>query len=76
MELKNKIISKLHNYMILPAFLLFSIFFIYPLFKGIGLSLTDYDGMTKANFVGFDNFIEFFKDHRAMNDVKTTILFA
>ncbi len=76
MELKNKIISKLHNFMILPAFLLFSIFFIYPLLKGIGLSLTDYDGMTKANFVGFDNFIEFFKDHRAMNDVKTTILFA
>ena len=76
MELKNKIISKLHNFMILPAFLLFSIFFIYPLLKGIGLSLTDYDGMTKANFVGFNNFIEFFKDHRAMNDVKTTILFA
>lgn len=76
MLLKNKVISKLHNYMIVPAFLLFSIFFIYPLFRGIGLSLTDYDGMTKANFVGLDNFVEFFKDKRALNDVKTTILFA
>lgn len=76
MTLKNKVISKLHNYMIVPAFLLFTIFFIYPLLRGIGLSLTDYDGMTKANFVGLDNFIEFFKDKRALSDVKTTVLFA
>lgn len=62
--------------MIVPAFLLFTIFFIYPLLRGIGLSLTDYDGMTKANFVGLDNFIEFFNDKRALNDMKTTMLFA
>jgi len=76
MLLKNRIISKLHYYMIVPAFLLFTIFFIYPLLRGIGLSLTDYDGMTKANFVGLDNFIEFFNDKRALNDMKTTMLFA
>lgn len=76
MILKDKIISKLHNYMILPAFLLFVIFFIYPLIRGIGLSLTDYDGMTKPNFVGLSNFISFFHDKRAMSDVGTTLLFA
>jgi raffinose/stachyose/melibiose transport system permease protein len=32
--------------------------------------------MTKANFVGLDNFIEFFNDKRALNDMKTTMLFA
>lgn len=76
MLLKNKLISKLHHFMIVPAFLLFTIFFIYPLFRGIGLSLTDYDGMTKANFVGLNNFFDFFTDKRAINDVKTTLLFA
>lgn len=71
-----KVTAKLHYFMILPAFILFSIFFIYPLFNGIGLSLTDYDGMTRANFIGLNNFIEFFKDKRAINDVLNTVLFA
>lgn len=62
--------------MIFPAFLLFSVFFIYPLLKGIGLSMTDYNGMTKANFIGLSNFFEFFKDRRAINDVFNTLLFA
>ncbi|GKX30345.1 putative ABC transporter permease protein AmyD [Vallitalea longa] len=76
MFLRNKIVSKLHNFMILPAFILFFIFFIYPLIKGIGLSLTDYDGMTKANFIGLKNFVDFFHDSRAKNDVINTVLFA
>lgn len=71
-----KIVSKLHHVMILPAFILFAIFFIYPLFRGIGLSLTDYDGISEPNFVGMENFIEFFGDKRALNDVKTTLFFA
>lgn len=74
--LVNKIKSKLHLFMILPAFLLFSVFFIYPLLRGIGLSLTDYDGMTKAHFIGLKNFFDFFKDRRAINDVFNTLIFA
>lgn len=76
MILIKKVVSKLHYFMIVPAFLLFTIFFVYPLFRGIGLSLTDYDGMTTAHFVGLQNFIEFFKDSRAKNDVINTVLFA
>jgi raffinose/stachyose/melibiose transport system permease protein len=71
---KNKI--GLHTFMALPAFLLFSVFFLYPLIKGIGMSLTDWDGISKASFIGLDNFKEFFKDLRAINDIKTTVLFA
>jgi raffinose/stachyose/melibiose transport system permease protein len=66
----------LHTFMAIPAFVLFSIFFLYPLMKGIGMSLTDWDGISKANFIGLDNFIEFFKDARAMNNIKTTLIFA
>lgn len=62
--------------MAVPAFLLYFLFFIYPLIKGIGMSFTDWDGIGKANFIGLKNFIDFFKDARAMSDIKTTVLFA
>lgn len=76
MKLISKIESKLHLFMILPAFLLFFTFFIYPLLKGVGLSMTDYDGITKANFIGLKNFFDFFKDRRAITDIWNTMLFA
>lgn len=66
----------LHTFMALPAFALFSVFFLYPLVKGIGMSLTDWDGISKAKFIGLDNFIRFFHDKRAINDIKTTLIFA
>ncbi len=66
----------LHTFMALPAFILFAVFFLYPLTKGITMSLTDYNGISKANFIGFDNFVQFFNDKRAMNDIKTTLIFA
>lgn len=66
----------LHTFMAIPAFVLYSVFFLYPLMKGIGMSLTDWDGISNAEFIGFKNFIKFFKDTRAINDIKTTILFA
>lgn len=72
----NNISTKLHYLMVLPAIMLFSVFFIYPLFRGIGLSLTDYNSISAPHFVGIKNFINFFKDDRAINDVKNTIFFA
>lgn len=62
--------------MILPAFLLFSVFFLYPLVRGIGMSMTDWDGIKEAKFIGLKNFVAFFHDKRALSDVKTTLLFA
>lgn len=64
------------QYMSLPAMLLFGIFFLYPLLSGIGMSLTDWDGMGEAAFVGLDNFVRFFSDKRAMGDIRTTVIFA
>lgn len=62
--------------MAVPAFLLYSIFFIYPLIKGIGMSFTDWDGISAPTFIGLKNFVDFFKDTRALSDIKTTVLFA
>jgi raffinose/stachyose/melibiose transport system permease protein len=66
----------LHKFMAVPALILFSVFFIYPLLNGIGLSLTDYNSISKPNFIGIKNFINFFKDDRARNDVVNTVFFA
>ena len=64
------------QFLSLPALLLFSVFFVYPLLRGIGMSLSDWDGMGAAKFVGLKNFLDFFSDQRAMQDIKTTLIFA
>ncbi|MCE5342422.1 MAG: sugar ABC transporter permease [Eubacteriales bacterium] len=66
----------LTEFMSLPALLLFCTFFVYPLLKGVQMSLTDWDGMGEATFVGLANFTRFFQDSRAMGDIRTTLIFA
>ncbi|GKU76490.1 carbohydrate ABC transporter permease [Paenibacillus sp. L3-i20] len=72
----HKMWGNLHHFMAVPAILLFGLFFLYPLAQGIGISLTDSNGITAPNFVGLQNFVDFFKDDRARNDVLITIYFA
>jgi len=66
----------LHLWMAAPAALLFAIFFLYPLGRGVWLSLTDWDGLRAARFVGLANFAAFLGDGRAMRDLATTLAFA
>lgn len=66
----------LTQWMSLPALLLYCLFFVYPLLKGVGMSLTDWDGMGEAHFIGLANFSRFFQDPRAMGDIRTTLIFA
>lgn len=40
------------------------------------MSLTDWDGISRANFIGLRNFFDFFKDSRAIADIKNTLIFA
>jgi N-acetylglucosamine transport system permease protein len=48
---------------ILPTLLLYLVFTVYPMFKGMYLSLFDWSGGSETyNFVGLDNFREMFKD--------------
>ena len=64
------------QFLSLPALILFGVFFVSPLLKGIGMSMTNWDGMGEAKFVGLKNFVDFFSDERAMHDIKTTLIFA
>jgi raffinose/stachyose/melibiose transport system permease protein len=65
-----------HIYMALPAFLLFVLFFLFPLTRGVWLSFTEWDMFSEPKFIGFDNYQQFFSDERALHDVQTTVLFA
>ncbi|WP_340397235.1 sugar ABC transporter permease [Paenibacillus sp. FSL E2-0202] len=71
-----KIWNNMHYFMALPAILLFGLFFIYPLMQGIGISLTDSNGISPPSFIGLQNFIDFFTDARAKRDVYNTVFFA
>ena len=64
------------QYLSLPSLCLYTVFFVYPLIKGIGMSFTNWNGMGQASFVGMENYIDFFSDMRAMNDIRTTLIFA
>lgn len=72
----DQVTNQFHYVMAIPAVLLFSLFFLYPLGRGIWLSLTDWNGFSHPNFIGVANFLQFFRDRRAMHDVLTTVSFA
>ncbi|WP_082232233.1 carbohydrate ABC transporter permease [Halobacillus massiliensis] len=48
---------------LIPTFIMFSIFTLYPLFNGLYSSFFDWSGASQAKiFVGFDNYIRLFND--------------
>jgi alpha-1,4-digalacturonate transport system permease protein len=47
---------------IAPSMLLFSIFFLLPLFLSVGFSFTNYDGWKTLTFCRLDNYLELFSD--------------
>jgi len=65
-----------HRYMAVPALVLFSLFFLYPLSRGVWTSFTAWDGFSTPKFIGFANYKEFFQDDRALRDIRNTVLFA
>lgn len=66
-----------HYFFTLPALLLYTVFFIYPMINGFLYSLTDWDGLGKTRqFIGFDNYGELFKDDRIRNSLGFTFKYA
>lgn len=73
-----KLYGKLNEYthfiFTLPALILYTIFFTYPMLSGLYYSLTDWNGFSRNyNFVGIANFIKIFKDSRIKNSLGFTI---
>jgi len=68
--------ERLHLFMAVPALLLFAVFFVVPLVRGINISLTDWTGLTPSyHYVGLRNFAEFFRDARAVHALRVTLIF-
>ena len=65
-----------HRYMAVPALVLFSLFFLYPLSRGVWTSFTAWDGFSTPKFIGLANYKAFFQDSRALRDIQNTVLFA
>ncbi len=63
-------------YMTIPAVLLFFIFHTYPALNGIFYSFTNWRGFGDWNFVGLRNYLNVFKDSRALDSYFFTIKFA
>ena len=68
--------SHIYYYMIIPAVVLFFTFHTYPALQGIFYSFTNSKGYGTYNFVGLKNYINLFKDGRALHAYIFTFKFA
>lgn len=62
--------------LILPNFLIFTIFIIVPAIFGIYYSLTDWSGIGDLNFIGLENYAELLGDTRFWLSVRQTFIYA
>lgn len=66
--MKTKKISKAFVVMVVPAVILYSVFFVIPVLSGIYYSLTDWDGISKSfQLTGLQNFQNVIRDERFRN---------
>ncbi|WP_379161490.1 carbohydrate ABC transporter permease [Paenibacillus sp. sgz5001063] len=73
-----KISKKLYSYyLIWPALLIYSIFFVFPALTGLYYSFTDWRlDRDTIKFVGWDNFERIFTDKTLLLAIKNTFIFA
>ncbi|MCC3356869.1 carbohydrate ABC transporter permease [Bacillus sp. REN16] len=58
---------------ILPAFILYVVFAIYPILQSFYYSVMDWNGFNEMTFIGLDNFKKLFTDPLFWNSVKNNI---
>lgn len=61
---------------VLPALLLFSVFFLVPLVLSVGFSFTNYDGWKTMEFVGIENYTKLFASAEFYKTLGRTFLYA
>jgi len=61
---------------ILPAFIGYTIFVITPLIQSFGYAFTNWDGHSRADFVGFQNFIDLVRDQQMMLALRNTLVYS
>lgn len=62
---------------LIPALAFYTFVVIYPSLRGVALSFTDWDGLSRdISFVGLDQYLRIFRDTAAMAGIRNTILLA
>lgn len=56
----------------MPSMIIFALFVYYPFTSSLYYSLTDWNGITKPNFVGISNYKDFFEDGMVMHGLMNT----
>lgn len=59
---------------IAPFFILFAIFQVYPMIYGFFVSLTRWSGFEAPRYIGFDNYLQLFRDNLFWQTLKNTVL--
>lgn len=74
--LNGRIKGYLKGYLfILPNFIGFFVFLLLPIIMGFVISLTNYDGYKKFDFVGLTNYMNMFKDDYVLVSLKNNIIY-
>lgn len=74
--MKRKIRANYINLFYIPAIILFTLFVVFPLIKGVFLSFTNWNGFSqKYSMVGFSNYLRFFKDENVKTSFINTIIY-
>ncbi|MDD5015530.1 MAG: sugar ABC transporter permease [Atribacterota bacterium] len=64
------------NILYIPALILFGVFIFYPLFSGIRLSFTNWDGYHQAkDFVGGQNYLRLLMDKYFLGSLRNTLIY-
>jgi len=58
---------------ILPGFLLYTVFVVYPIFSAVQISFTHWDGIGEQVFVGFANYVELFTNPSLLGQWKNAL---
>jgi ABC-type sugar transport system permease subunit len=59
-----------------PALIILVAFTLYPMIQAVYLSLTDYNLIRAAEFIGLENYVELFQDPSFWNAFSNTVLYA
>ena len=75
MHLKNRE-NRIMNLFYVPALILLIFFVIYPLFRGIHISFTNWNGYSQSyKYVGLRNYIKVFKDENVLIALTNTLVY-
>ncbi len=61
--------------LLLPFLILFAIFVLFPMFRSLYLSFTDYNVASDPHWIGIQNYLELFKDPRFFKALANTALY-